>query len=234
MSLMFLKKSSIISNQLLCKKLYAGGSIGLYACTYIYNKERGLICICTKRLYTLLFSLTLVAISLMLPRNILKRQNPTTYTYDDTAQIEQALNNDITDMTEPEHEPESYETETSQEPPDYTDDELDLLARIIYAEAGGMSDECQLLVGNVVLNRVADDRFPDSIYGVIYQKGQYSPTWNGAIHKKPSDRAVENAKRLQSGERCCPAEVVWQSEFRQGNGVYKKITENGTTMWFCY
>lgn len=95
--------------------------------------------------------------------------------------------------------------------------DLELLARIINAEAGGCTDEHQLLVGNVVLNRVADSRFPNTIYGVIYQKGQYSPTWNGAINKIPSQQAYINAQRLLDGERFCPSNVVFQANFKQGS-----------------
>lgn len=95
--------------------------------------------------------------------------------------------------------------------------DLELLARIINAEAGGCTDEHQLLVGNVVLNRVADSRFPNTIYSVIYQKGQYSPTWNGAINKTPSQQAYKNAQRLLSGERFCPSNVVFQANFKQGS-----------------
>ena len=95
--------------------------------------------------------------------------------------------------------------------------DLELLARIINAEAGGCTDEHQLLVGNVVLNRVADSRFPNTIYEVIYQKGQYSPTWNGAINKTPSQQAYNNAQRLLNGERFCPSNVVFQANFKQGS-----------------
>lgn len=115
--------------------------------------------------------------------------------------------------------------------------DLDLLARIITAEASVMSDEVQLLVGQVVLNRVADDRFPDTIRDVIYQKGQYAPVKNGSIHNEPTERALRNAKKLLSGYRACGEKVVWQAEFKQGK-VYKKISEkvgNYTyKMIFCY
>ena len=112
--------------------------------------------------------------------------------------------------------------------------DLELLARIINAEAGGCTDEHQLLVGNVVLNRVADSRFPDSIYEVIYQKGQYSPTWNGAINKTPTQQAYKNAQRLLDGERFCPSNVVFQANFKQGKGVYKTISTSYSTTYFCY
>ena len=135
-------------------------------------------------------------------------------------------------------EPPIIPEETITEEKNYTDEELDLLARIINAEAGIMSDEAQLLVGNVVLNRVADARFPNTIRNVIYQKGQYAPTWDGSINNSPSKRALANAKRLMDGERFCDKNVVWQAEFKQGQGLYRQITENvngyNYTMYFCY
>ena len=112
---------------------------------------------------------------------------------------------------------------------DINNDELMLLAKLIYLENGNNTDLAQLLTGNVVLNRVASSKYPNTIKGVIYQKGQYSVA--SKISKTtPSDRAIKNAKRLLSGERFCPKNVVYQSRFKQGSGVYKKI--NGE--YFCY
>lgn len=128
---------------------------------------------------------------------------------------------------------EPTEIETS-----YTEEELDLLARIINAEAGSswIPDEVQLYVGSVVLNRVKSDRFPDTIKDVIYQKGQYSPTWNGSINKKPSQRAIDNAKYLLENGSVLPDGVVFQANFRQGSSVYYKYYDKtlGTTTYFCY
>ena len=57
-----------------------------------------------------------------------------------------------------------------------------MLAHLIGGEAGAdwCTDELQLMVGSVVLNRMASDRFPNTMEEVIFQKGQYSVTWNGA------------------------------------------------------
>lgn len=112
---------------------------------------------------------------------------------------------------------------------DINNAELMLLAKLIYLENGNNTDLAQLLTGNVVLNRVASSKYPNTIRGVIYQKGQYSVA--SKISKTtPSDRAIKNAKRLLSGERFCPKNVVYQSRFKQGSGVYKKIKGE----YFCY
>ena len=60
-------------------------------------------------------------------------------------------------------------------------DDLTLLAALIYCEAGGESYEGQLAVGSVVMNRVYSSSFPDTISGVIYQSGQFSPASNGRL-----------------------------------------------------
>lgn len=57
--------------------------------------------------------------------------------------------------------------------------DLELLAALIECEAGGEPYEGKLAVGSVVLNRVASSHFPNSVVGVIYQSGQFSPVASG-------------------------------------------------------
>ena len=130
-----------------------------------------------------------------------------------------------------------YEYAAFREPA-YTAADLDLLARLIQAEAGGddCTDEHQLLVGNVVLNRIADARYPDTLEDVIYDRQysiQYACAYNGALDKPASDRAVRHAERLLEGERFCPVGVVKQSERVQGE-VYESFRTMYTTTYFCY
>ena len=56
----------------------------------------------------------------------------------------------------------------------YSQNDIELLAKLIAAEARGESYVGQVAVGAVVLNRVAHSSFPDTIAGVIYQKGAFS------------------------------------------------------------
>lgn len=67
-------------------------------------------------------------------------------------------------------------------------DDLTLLAAIIDCEAGGESYECQLAVGAAVINRVKSSSYPNSISGVIYQKGQFGPASSGKLARKLSGR----------------------------------------------
>lgn len=62
-------------------------------------------------------------------------------------------------------------------------DDLTLLATIIYCEAGDCTYKTKLAVGAVVMNRVKSSTFPNTIRGVIYQSGQFSPVGNGIYAK---------------------------------------------------
>lgn len=118
----------------------------------------------------------------------------------------------------------------------YTDDDLYCLAHIINAEAG--DDHCthehRIAVGSVVLNRVASDAFPDTIYDVVFQAGQYSPTWNGAYEKEPSEDSVAVAEMLLQEGSQIPADCVFQAEFPQGSGTYQTFSTIYGTTYICY
>lgn len=123
-------------------------------------------------------------------------------------------------------------TETMLQAPLYTEEELNMLSHLIYAEGGSdtVTDEHQLAIGSVVLNRIADSRFPNTMKGVIFQKGQYACTWDGNYYKTPNQRAINNAKILLIEGSKIPANVIFQSQGRQGKGVWKKIQNQ----YFCY
>ncbi len=122
--------------------------------------------------------------------------------------------------------------------PKYTQEDLDLLSRVIYAEVGctWIPDWVQRMVGSVVLNRVASPYYPNTIREVIYQPGQYSPTWDGSINKKPDARTIANAKYLLEHGSICPANVIGQNSIVTGSGVYQSYHDSvlGTTVYFCY
>ena len=60
-------------------------------------------------------------------------------------------------------------------------DDVTLLAALIQCEAGSESYEGQLAVGAVVMNRVRSGAYPGSIYGVIYESGQFTPAGRGSV-----------------------------------------------------
>lgn len=77
--------------------------------------------------------------------------------------------------------------------------EIGLLARLIHAEAQGESFTGKVAVAEVVLNRVADSRFPNTITGVIMQPGQFSPVATGAINGVATSEDVTAARQALSG-----------------------------------
>ena len=100
------------------------------------------------------------------------------------------------------------------------------LARIIQAENGGHEDdEALLLTGVVILKRVKSRHYPDTIMGVISQKGQYSTYADGKFLNKPSKRSMRIAKKILKTNIAekYPDNLVFQAEFEQGRAVYKKL-----------
>ena len=84
----------------------------------------------------------------------------------------------------------------------YREDEVYWLARIISAEAGAEPLEGKIAVGNVVLNRVKNEFFPNTIYGVIFDRKfgvQFSPVANGTIYKAPTAESIIAAKICLEG-----------------------------------
>lgn len=58
-----------------------------------------------------------------------------------------------------------------------------LMASIIFCEAGNQSHEGQVAVGAVIMNRVRDGAFPDTVEEVVYQSGQFGPVATGWLDK---------------------------------------------------
>ena len=124
----------------------------------------------------------------------------------------------------------------------YTDEELEILALIVYQEAGEdrVSDDTRRLVAQVFLNRVNDSRFPDSFYEVATAKRQYGRLyWTGIVwpdraSSQAEAHAVERAYKiaqevLESDDPICPEDVIFQAEFVQGD-IYAE--QDG--MYFCF
>ncbi len=82
----------------------------------------------------------------------------------------------------------------------YTDEELDLVARVIAHEAGYESFLGKLAVGSVIVGRVKDSRFPDTVSGVIYQKNQFP----GATNATPGESSILAARLTLEGTNVVP------------------------------
>ncbi|MCI9148841.1 MAG: cell wall hydrolase [Hungatella sp.] len=112
------------------------------------------------------------------------------------------------------------ETEPEPEPLSYTEEDLYVLAHAICGEGQGYPDEEQLYIGSVILNRRAHGAYPDTIRGVVFQKGQYACTWDGNYYREPTAANWNNARWLLENGSVLPGNVVYQAGFRQGSGLY--------------
>ena len=84
----------------------------------------------------------------------------------------------------------------------YWDGAVLWLSRIIYAESRGEPLLGKIAVGNVVMNRVASPQYPNTIYGVIFDRKygtQFTPVATGAIYNTPTDECIRAAKMVLEG-----------------------------------
>ena len=115
-------------------------------------------------------------------------------------EIQELEDEDITDIEYEPQEGEAY-----------------LLAAIIQCEAEGEPYEGKIAVGNVVLNRVKNSNFPDTITGVIYQKKQFSPVASGRLAYRLE--AGVNAECIQAANEVLAGKhIIDALFFRMNNG----------------
>ena len=91
----------------------------------------------------------------------------------------------------------STESQSSSSQSNNTD--LNLLSKLVYAEARGEPYNGMVAVAATVLNRVADSRFPKSISGVIYEPGAYTCVADGQINLEPNEQAKKAAQDAING-----------------------------------
>lgn len=123
-----------------------------------------------------------------------------------------------------------YLSKNKVEVKSYSDEDLYYLSQCMYAEATGEGAECMLAVGSVVLNRVNSKKYPNTIKDVILQSGQYACVGSRLWNKGADKEAKKLAKQLLENGSQLPSKVLYQAQFKQNNGVYKKIGSE----YFCY
>lgn len=85
--------------------------------------------------------------------------------------------------------------------PVYPEEDLYWLSRAIYSESGNQPMAGRIAVGTVILNRVADPAFHDTIKDVVFAPRQFSPVANGTIYHDPDERSIVAAKLCLDGVR---------------------------------
>lgn len=81
----------------------------------------------------------------------------------------------------------------------YTSSDVYLMAKAIYAEGRGESYTGQVAIGAVIMNRVKSPDFPNTIAGVIYQKGAFTAVADGQINLEPNETAYSAARDAMNG-----------------------------------
>lgn len=115
---------------------------------------------------------------------------------------------------------ESYEIEIIEEEPEeieeapaINEEDLENLAKLIYAEGGGQGRECMLYVGSVILNRMTNGESwqnGSTVEEVWSRKGQYPGTYKRRNEIEPSEEAYEVARYLLENGSVLPSYVLYQ------------------------
>lgn len=106
--------------------------------------------------------------------------------------------------------------------------EMDVLLRIVESEAGSEDADGRLLVANVILNRVNDDKFPSTVTEVVFQQengvAQFSPVSNGKIYQvEISQETCEAVERALNGEDISQGALFFAS---------RKYADSTKMKWF--
>lgn len=122
----------------------------------------------------------------------------------------------------------SYQTMKQRFCIDVSDEDLDTLMRIVQAEAGGEDRKGKLLVANVVINRVKNKRFPNTVTEVVYQKAQnvtqFSPVSNGTIdHVEISEETRDVVYSALKGEDVSDGALFFMA---------RKYADTENAQWF--
>ncbi len=92
-----------------------------------------------------------------------------------------------------------YSSSTSSSSSSNYNSNLNLLAKVIYSEARGEPYAGQVAVGAVCLNRVKSSSFPNTLSGVVYQKGAFDAVSDGQINLTPNSTARKAAQDALNG-----------------------------------
>ena len=104
----------------------------------------------------------------------------------------------------------------------YAPDDLEWLAKIVHAEAGGEIHDGKVAVANVIMNRIDSRDFPDTVYDVVFDRKygvQFTPTAIGTIYNDPSQESYHAAKQALFGKNTA------------GNSLYFCNPKISTNFW---
>lgn len=112
-------------------------------------------------------------------------------------------------------------------------DDYDALCRIVSTEGGTEDIEGQILITNVIMNRVASDRFPNTIQEVIESPGQFDPVETGAYYyAEPSDQIKEAVIRALNGEDLSEGALYFQKSESKVWGDHEYLFRHGNHSFY--
>lgn len=115
----------------------------------------------------------------------------------------------------------------------YTEEDYQVLLRIVQAEAGICDEKGKILVANVIINRVLSDEFPDSVKAVVYEPSQFQPVSNGAINSvKVTAETIECVDRALDGEDYSNGALYFMN--RRGSGSAAAWFDRHLTYLFAH
>ena len=111
--------------------------------------------------------------------------------------------------------------------------DLVLFAAILQCEAGGYNYDGILAVATVIMNRVESPAYPNTISGVVYQSGQFAPTWDGSLSRVlqsgPVSLCYQVAQEALGGARLASVSGCYQ--FRSANTGVSGINVGGNVFF---
>lgn len=98
-----------------------------------------------------------------------------------------------------------------------SEQDYELLKRIVQAEAGICDTKGRILVANVIMNRVRSEEFPNTITEVVYQKSQFSPVVDGRLYScEVTQETVDAVNRALAGEDYSQGALYFMNRSRSG------------------
>lgn len=118
---------------------------------------------------------------------------------------------------------------TSEKICSLSNDEFDMIAKVVYAESGNQEWEAQWMVACVILNRVESDSFPDTVKDVIFQDNpkQFCCAWDGGYDKAMPGDATNEAVAYALEQERIPADILFftSNGYLKGTEPYEKVDD---------
>ncbi len=130
----------------------------------------------------------------------------------------------------------NYEVVEKESLYDLSEEDYEVLLRIVEAEAGGEDIEGRMLVASVVLNRVEHEAFPDTVKDVVFQRengtAQFSPAYSGRYDRiVVSEKTIEAVDRVLCGEDISEGALYFAARKRADSKKMKWFDEHLTFLF---